>query len=503
MPPPLFLPSQGRPHQSGMAMVVDRLCKSYGAACVLDNVKFTLRVGEVVLLVGANGSGKTTLINVLTGCLEPDSGVITLDDDRVIRFPSALAQMGFSPEAFARAGIGRTWQDLRLFASGSLEDNLVAAMQGLAGRHLCEALFHPRRVRDEERRARITCRSLLDRVGLAERAGSSADRISYGQAKRVVAARAIAAGARVLFLDEPLSGLDSQGITDVHEMLSEMVALGITLVIVEHEHNARHVLDLADWVWRLDRGRLEVRAARDCRIPAPSDSLQLPGALLAVLESLAAPRVLNLGDGAQLAIYSREPTTGENSALDVKDLCVVRGPRILFCPGRDSSASGLTFSLCAGDIAILSAPNGWGKTTLLQAIAGTIRCARGQVRVSARDVTSEPSWERRRLGVGMLALRDCMFPSLTVRDAMALGGCGPPTGALAHLADRQVGNLSGGERRRAAIESIVAQPNLSVLLLDEPFAALDTEGARWASKRILAPPRRAVLLAAPARGHVI
>jgi ABC-type branched-subunit amino acid transport system ATPase component len=242
------------------------LKKGFGGHVVLDGLDLELRQGEVVLLRGENGSGKTTLLNVLTGNLEPDAGAIhyLVDGTPLIyRFPRRWWQAlnpfdHFAPEFVAREGVGRTWQDIRLFGSQTLRENIAGAALGRFGHNPALALFAPPSRRRREVAVAREADAVLARLGLMGREESSADKISVGQSKRVAIARAVAAGARILFLDEPLAGLDRRGINDVLELLGSLVGeQDITLVIVEHVFNQTHLQGLVTTDWLLAGGTIK------------------------------------------------------------------------------------------------------------------------------------------------------------------------------------------------------------------------------------------------------
>jgi branched-chain amino acid transport system ATP-binding protein len=470
------------------------LGKAYGGQRVLDGASLTLHPGEVVLLRGANGSGKTTLLNVLTGNLEPDAGLIELGSgpmkDR-FEFPRnwwrRLSPANrFTPERVAHRGVGRTWQDLRLFASQSLLDNIGVATPGQIGENPFRALISPSAVRAQDREIRRAADHALGELGLAERVDSSADRISLGQAKRVTIARAVQAGARILFLDEPLAGLDAGGLGEVMALLRRVSReSGVTLVIVEHVFNIPLVLELADTVWTLRDGRLDVEAPSDVlaehvgetdeeRVRRWSRVLRLDG----TVETHRLPK------GGLLTTLVPSGATRDEVVMEVTDLVVHRGNRLVIGEELDGSIHGLSFRLFKGCPAILAAPNGWGKTTLLETIAGVGSVTRGIVRLNGIPVDRLPPWTRACAGLSVLQARNHTFPGLSTSECLRLAGTTHLPASLEPLRERLVSSLSGGERQRLAIACAVARPGASALVLDEPFSALDHGGLTELSEAI-------------------
>ena len=229
-----------------VVMRASELHKRFGGQVILDEAEFELRRGEIVLLRGPNGSGKTTLLNILTGNLEPDAGHIEIAADEALgsedfRFPPSFLHSlnpvdHFTPERIANEGVSRTWQDIRLFPTHTLRDNVVLAMKNQTGENPVAVFFKRSTINGEESEWGQQADGLLSRFGLGGRETSSADMISLGQSKRVAIARTVQAGARILFLDEPLAALDANGIRDIMGLLAELVerTFAVTLVIVEH-----------------------------------------------------------------------------------------------------------------------------------------------------------------------------------------------------------------------------------------------------------------------------
>lgn len=488
------------------------LAKSFGGRQVLRGVDLELHQGEVVLLRGDNGSGKTTLLNILSGNLAPDSGTIHLSangGEETFRFPRRWWDElnpadHFLPERVARGGVGRTWQETRLFPSLPLVDNVAVATPSDPGEDPLNVLFRPGPVQRARTAANSAALDLLDSLGLNDRAGSSADMISLGQTKRVAVARAVCAGGRILFLDEPLAGLDAWGIETVLHLLQQLAREHrITLVIIEHVWNAHHILGFATTAWTLRDGRLMVEDLRSHKgttaDSVPSGSVIRLQRLTSGLRQVAS---MELPRGGALSVY-RFPDRRDADAplLEVSGLVVRRGRRSVIGENDAPAAapSGLGFRLHDGDLAILQAPNGWGKTTLLDALAGLLPVTAGTLRILGRDVTREPAWERSRKGLHLLRTANRAFPSLTVAEAFALGGAAvPPT--LDSLRDQGMQQLSGGEQQAVSLGRMAASKR-HVYLLDEPFSALDLPhvGATFQAIRELAARQRtAIFVALPA-----
>src|SRR5262249_53302107 len=145
---------------------------------------------------------------------------------------------------------------------------------------------------------------------------------------------------------------------------------------------------------------------------------------------------------------------------------------------------GLSFSLRAGQIAILQAPNGWGKTTLLQSLSGILPIARGKIRLHGHDIQSLAPWARASLGLTHLQAQNHIFPNLTVAESLLLSAAtagGPLEADLSPLLRRRTSDLSGGEKQKVAFVCALQCRHSAVGLLDEPFSALDLASVRRSS----------------------
>jgi glutamate transport system ATP-binding protein len=206
--------------------------KSFGAHQVLHDIDLEVRSGEVVVLLGASGSGKSTLIRCVNRLETPDSGEISLDGVPVPVEGRELARM--------RSQVGMVFQSFNLFGHRTALQNITMA---------------PVRVKGvPQARAEERGRELLDRVGLAGKADAYPSQLSGGQQQRVAIARALAMEPRLLLFDEPTSALDPEMIKEVLDVMAELAAEGMTMLVVTHEMGfARRA---ADRVVFLDAGRV-------------------------------------------------------------------------------------------------------------------------------------------------------------------------------------------------------------------------------------------------------
>lgn len=463
-------PAMNLPKEGNIVLSTRRLHKAYGGQVVLDDVSLDLKQGEVVLLRGENGSGKTTLLNILTGNLEPDKGELHVSingDKEEFSWPRSWWKElnpfdHFTPERLAWEGIGRVWQDIRLFPTMTTLDNVAVAAQGKKGENPALALH--RSSNGEAENIEISSR-WLKRLGLGERLDSSCDKISLGQMKRVAIARAIHAGAKVLFLDEPLSGLDKNGVQEVMGYLGTLVKdHSITLVIVEHVFNIPIILGLADTVWTLLDGKIAVANKNEIKKEAGSGSHSIHALLRSIAGENGKIDTMELPGGARLTTASPFGTDDSEVVLEVKDLVVKRGMRTVI--------NGLSFNLRKGQLSILEAPNGWGKSSLLDAIAGIHPMESGKITLNGEDINSLPTYKRIELGMAYLRSNQQVFPSLAVKDHHRLAKIQSASFGNS-LNDMSKGNfLSGGEKQKLLIDML---PDAEVYLLDEPMMGLDNK----------------------------
>lgn len=475
--------------ESPIQLRVDGLKKNFGGQVVLDNVGLELRKGEVVLLRGENGSGKTTLVNILTGNLEPDAGTIHYladDSPRKYNFPRRWWQElnpfdHFTPEFVAQEGVCRTWQDVRLFSSLDLLDNIAVAEPGHPGENPLIALFAPKRSSLRENQINKDAEIMLARLGLAGRERSYADKISLGQSKRVAIARAVAAGARVLFLDEPLAGLDRQGISEVVSLLRSLVTEHkATLVIIEHIFNQSYLHDLVTTHWLLKDGtihcsenngnnqvvnRQDLEHTTESKIKRPAWFSLFTQSNVEIIDA-------SLPHGATLTRIRNTTQFSSESAplLDIRGLVAKRGSRVVIGSDDTGSQRGFDLKLFHGEVAILLAPNGWGKSTLFAAISGLIPVDSGSIVLDGITLNDLSASERFHTGLRALP-SDChIFPSLQVKDILKLANSIDNQDGHKGLEHRVSSSLSGGERKRLAISAICGG---KVGVYDEPFSALD------------------------------
>lgn len=229
----------------GVALECSRLSKAFGGIRAVDGVTAQFEVGKVTALIGPNGAGKTTLFQLISGTLRPDAGEVRYHGSRI---------SGLSSWEIALGGVGRLFQDVRVFANLSVLENVLVGFRSQTGEKPLAALLARRRIAQEEQKNAIEARRLLEFVGLDSDWRTPAEQLSFGQQKLLAMARLLAAGAGVFLLDEPTAGVSSMLVKRLLGLIRHLVKEGKTVIVIEH--NMAVVLDAADWVYFMDEGQI-------------------------------------------------------------------------------------------------------------------------------------------------------------------------------------------------------------------------------------------------------
>jgi branched-chain amino acid transport system ATP-binding protein len=225
------------------------IAKSFGGVKALADVSLTIRAGEIYGLIGPNGAGKTTFFNVLTGLYPKDAGAVTFD--------GAPLKLG-SPHEVARAGVARTFQNIRLFANMTARENVMVGRHVRTRAGVIGAVTRHRGARREETAIRRRAEELLHYVGIADRADDLARHLAYGDQRRLEIARALATEPKLLALDEPAAGMNATETAELRTLIEGIRGDGVTVLLIEHD--VKLVMGLCDRVAVLDYG---VKIAED------------------------------------------------------------------------------------------------------------------------------------------------------------------------------------------------------------------------------------------------
>jgi branched-chain amino acid transport system ATP-binding protein len=228
----------------GTLLEVTDLRKSFGGLSVLEGVSFQALPGEILAIIGPNGAGKTTLFNILSGIYEPDGGSIRLEGRPLD---------GLRMHTIASRGVGRTFQNVKLFGNMSVLENAMVGRHCRTRAGLFPALVRSRSARQEERAIREEALAELAFVGLQERAAQPSASLPFGKQRMLEIARTLASRPRLLLLDEPAAGLNPRETEELSAIILRILERGITVLLVEHDMDL--VMEISHRILVLHNGR--------------------------------------------------------------------------------------------------------------------------------------------------------------------------------------------------------------------------------------------------------
>ncbi|MBE7940783.1 MULTISPECIES: ABC transporter ATP-binding protein [Ramlibacter] len=231
---------------------LSNVSKRFGGLTVLTDVSFEVPQGQVFGLIGPNGAGKTTVINLVTGLMPPTGGRIEFNGQSLLGLP---------PHRITRLGLGRTFQNIRIFKEMTLVENVVVGMHAHLDYGVPGWLFSLSGFRAQEKRARDKAHELLAWVGLDAKAGDLADNLSYGDQRKLELARALATDPKLLLLDEPVAGMNSGEKVALMGVVREIARRGYTVFMIEHD--MRFVMGLCERIAVLNFGKIIAEGGPD------------------------------------------------------------------------------------------------------------------------------------------------------------------------------------------------------------------------------------------------
>jgi branched-chain amino acid transport system ATP-binding protein len=225
-------------------LVAENVRKEFGGLVAVSDLDFTIPERSLVSLIGPNGAGKTTFFNMLTGVYRPTGGQILFDEHDVTAKP---------PHAITKLGIGRTFQNIRLFPQMTALENVLVGMHCRLRGGILGSIFGTPRVRREEREAHDKARELLSYSGLRRIDDELAENLSYGDQRRLELARALATEPKLLLLDEPTAGMNPQETVRFTEFLGKLQEdRPIAILLIEHDMKV--IMGVSERVTVLDYG---------------------------------------------------------------------------------------------------------------------------------------------------------------------------------------------------------------------------------------------------------
>ena len=227
-----------------MFLEIDQLTMQFGGLLAVNNVSISIKKGKIHGLIGPNGSGKTTIFNVLSGYYKPTGGKVSFEGRTISGLPA---------HQITAAGFARTFQNMRLFKTMTVLENLLVAMGHHAKVGLFQEILNPVAVHQEEKKFVEKAMELLDLLEVADFAKELATSLPYGHQRRVEMARALATDPKVILLDEPAAGLNEVETEDLRKTLMKIRDLGVTIFLVEHD--MKLVMEVCEEISVLDYGK--------------------------------------------------------------------------------------------------------------------------------------------------------------------------------------------------------------------------------------------------------
>jgi len=221
------------------------ITKQFGGLTAVNSVDFAIEHGSICSLIGPNGAGKTTFFNMITGLYTPTYGTMIFDGQSIV---------GLKPNLVTQRGVGRTFQNIRLFQNMTAIENVLVGQHARLKARLLGILLRSHYVVEEEERARQRALELLNFVGLSsERADEMSKSLPYGDQRRLEIARALATDPKLLLLDEPTAGMNPQETAELTRLIRRIRdSLGITVLLIEHDMKV--VMDISERITVLDHG---------------------------------------------------------------------------------------------------------------------------------------------------------------------------------------------------------------------------------------------------------
>lgn len=254
---------------------VENATMQFGGVVAVDNLNLEVNEGEIVALIGPNGAGKTTAFNMITGVYQPTNGAVWFQGEKIVEnHPQGKMEKIYkgehagaythvlapTPDKITKLGMARTFQNIRLWKSQSVFDNVLIAMHCRTHTNFLAASFRLNRREEQAQRERTA--ELLNTVGLYDVKDEMAASLPYGKQRRLEIARALATDPKLLLLDEPAAGMNPQETNELTAFIGEIRdSFHLTVFLIEHHMDL--VMDISDRIYVLDFGRLIAQGTPD------------------------------------------------------------------------------------------------------------------------------------------------------------------------------------------------------------------------------------------------
>jgi branched-chain amino acid transport system ATP-binding protein len=224
---------------------VENVTMKFGGLTAVDHVTLRIKAHDICGLIGPNGAGKTTLFNVIAGYYKPSGGTIHFQDHRID---------GLHPYQINNLGIARTYQNINLFRSMTVLENIMVGRHPRLSAGIAGSVFRTPAQRKEEKELRDKSMEILHMVGLQHKAGETSRNLSYGEQRRLEICRGLASDPKLLLLDEPAAGMNTKEKLELVEFIRKIRDFGVTVLVVEHDMKV--VMGLTEYVFVLNFGKL-------------------------------------------------------------------------------------------------------------------------------------------------------------------------------------------------------------------------------------------------------
>ena len=422
---------------------------TFGGLKAVSDFNMTINSGELVGLIGPNGAGKTTVFNLLTGVYQPTEGEFFSDGERM---------NGKKTYQVVRAGIARTFQNIRLFGQMTVEENVLVAFNESFSYHMGGAIFRTPKFWKQEREMHAKAIDLLKIFGLEGPAETEAANLPYGAQRKLEIARALATGMKLLLLDEPAAGMNPTETEDLLNCINTIRdRFGIAILLIEHDMSP--VMNVCQRI-RCSTTDAPSPPARRRRSPTTRRS---------------SPHT-----GFRRRYRQRRCQARKRGSLmlEVKNLSVSYG--------AIEAVKDISFTVNAGEIVSLIGANGAGKTTTLHTITGLVPAKSGSVMYNGVDLLKTHNNKIVTLGMAHIPEGRHVFTRMSVEENPEMGAFSLKDqsdlkkdldmvyGLFPRLKERRnqkAGTLSGGEQQMLAMgRALMSHPK--TILMDEPSMGL-------------------------------